>query len=108
MHIVMAKRAILTFFGWLSSSVGYHFWALVAGCGIVLWPFPNFFVSEVADILGYRDEVLEKKMENGISKLSTVMLVVGCLTWSPRSEIGEVVWDREPYQLAETLVPIGA
>lgn len=43
------KASILTFLGWLSSSMGYHFWALSAGT--VRWPFPNFFVSDVADML---------------------------------------------------------
>lgn len=48
-------KKILTFFGWHSSSVGYHFCAFWAG--MVLSPFPNFFVwptdfeSKVADIL---------------------------------------------------------
>lgn len=43
------EQETLTFFGLGSSSTGYHFWAF--SLGIVRWPFPNFFVCSVADIL---------------------------------------------------------
>lgn len=39
-------------------------------------PFPNFFVSEVADILATFGEVLEKELENEVSELSTAVGVL--------------------------------
>src|SRR5436190_7361149 len=56
-QFIMFSKAALTFFCCCSSSAGYHFCALWLGCGIVLSPLPNVFVSptvfepKVADIL---------------------------------------------------------
>lgn len=60
--VVVKGDKILTFFGWNSSSVGYHFWAFWAGT--VLSPFPNFFVWPTAfesDILAIVTKIWKRR-----------------------------------------------
>ena len=89
------RRIQRTALGWGSSSTGYHFWAFWLACGIVLSPFPNFFVWPVADMLAdVTKEDLEKKLGRlsgrGVStgrggvarvevRLSRLRVVMGCV-----------------------------
>lgn len=61
------RRIQRTALGWGSSSTGYHFWAFWLACGIVLSPFPNFFVWPVADMLA---DVTKEDLEKKLGRLS--------------------------------------